>query len=153
MRSPYLSAYHPHGTPSITDSGGKDRSSRLESLAAAALGALAGREGEGLEERQGAVAAGREGGGGFAELVLRARGAAGGGGGEDFAERVLGWVALAEAEEAVGKQEAGLEEGRIEVEGGAVAGGGLLGAAGEVVEEAVESVDRRDGGGGGQGRA
>src|ERR1700743_2579031 len=134
MRSPYLSAYQPHGTPSITDSGGKDRSSRLESLAAGALGAVADREGGGLEERQGAVAAGVE-------------------GGEDFAELVLGAVALAEAEEAVGKQEAGLEEGRIEVEGGAVAGGGLLGAAGEVVEEAVESVDRRDGGGGGQGRA
>ena len=71
--------------------------------------------------------------------------------GEHLAELVLGAVAVAEAQQAVGQQDADLEEGGIEVEGGAVGGDRLLGAAAEVVEEPLQGVGGRLGGVGGQG--
>ncbi len=70
-------------------------------------------------------------------------GEAGGEGGEDFAELVFGKVAPAEAQQAFGEQQAGLVEPGVEVEGGAVGGDRLFGAAGEVVEETLQGVGRR----------
>src|SRR6185295_5635072 len=101
--------------------------SAVQHLTAASPRPLAVGQRQAVEERQAALAA-------AAEQA------------EDLAELVLGAGAIAETQEAIGQQDAHLEERRVEVEGGAVRSRGLLGAAAEIVHEPFERMHRRLGG-------
>src|SRR3954454_4315370 len=96
----------------------------LQHLPAAPLRPFPVRQGQPLEEGQRLLPAARQ-------------------QGEHLAELVFGAVAVAQAQEAVGEEDAHLEEGGIEVERGAVGAHRVLRTAAEVVKESFEGVGGR----------
>jgi hypothetical protein len=61
---------------------------------------------------------------------------------QDLAELVLGAIAMAKAQQAVGQQEADLEKGRVEIEGSPVGGDRIVGTSAEVVTTLASGRER-----------